>query len=60
MTATGQTARENLGQFDLVTPPAPQVWSGDLVIYYQVVAVHAQRLSLYRWARAQMAEFTQC
>jgi elongation factor Tu len=40
-------------QFDLVTPPTPQVWRGDLVIYYEIVAVHAQRLSLSVGSRAK-------
>jgi hypothetical protein len=32
--------------FGLTTPVAPQVWTGELVIYHEVVAVHAQRLVL--------------
>ena len=39
-------------RFRLVTPIEPQVWCGDLVIYYQVVAIHAQRLSLSVGSRA--------
>lgn len=39
-------ARRPWVRFTITTPAAPTVWSGELVIYYGVVAVHAQQLFL--------------
>ncbi|HWO62238.1 MAG TPA: CHAT domain-containing protein [Umezawaea sp.] len=39
-------AREPWVRFPITTPGTPTVWTGELVVYYGVVAVHAQQLVL--------------